>query len=333
MPVLPHPQTVLTKQQLTKLLERLSPLESTYSWMGNTVHVYLAKQVHAEKPVTDHAHRLLLEARKSYQERFGEDIQLYNQYDNKSEIVLATVKDSSGSLRLFSMRCISAEGHPSLTEDLLLCGLKKGSSSVPLYQAFESRGVTSDRIYTLSRFCSTPAYGTFPQNSKVSCLAFVAMVLYFLKRFPDKVITTLFHEKLRRESLSAHGNTLAFPYAYEYFGCSPEQIGLLREGYGQYVYRYPSYFLSLPSLHAILQKLIHQQQLPSTWISVLDDPKQLATYLTTPGPIVDGKLTTEELRHILSGTVPDGPTLYIGGSQTWQENVERFMIETGCKEL
>lgn len=167
---------------LPKLVSSLPANDKKVLLGNNTFQIYCAKELFQDAWTHPTLHRLVLEARKTYQEIYG-DIDLLDKYDKKSAIYLIRVTypfsiSHNKSIEVeewFSLRFVPAAHTPVSNEDLNFYMYKNGSKKLPVWEYIVKHFLTRNErnhksilreFIALSRFCAIRPYATDAKNQR-----------------------------------------------------------------------------------------------------------------------------------------------------------------------
>ncbi len=262
--------------------------------IGNTkFEIYLAKKLFKPQWDDQILRRLVVEARKTYKEYYGDDINEINLYDDKSAVYLVCTsynyRNPQGKefpvKEWFSLRFIPATGEPTMNEDLNFYIFNDDLKKYSLLEIFRQRlkpflklsdTQIMERLITLSRFCAIRPYPSLNgneglKNNKHSTISFALMNRQFLLdivnmrlniQFMTCQVHTHMSDKLLTYSANKQIRSFPFTHAYKQLDLLPNFIRISRNKKGVYAYKFPGYFLSLKNLVNTLEFLSQQNKLP-----------------------------------------------------------------------
>ncbi len=259
----------------TELAGLLPGSQKKYNWQGVEFDLYIAKDFGVDNWRSAELKQLVLNCRQAF-ERYGE-ISLEDDLDKKSAVLLVRARYSEAGKQMeewFSMRFVQANGHPFLTEDLLV-KFKDGKN---LFEIIKNKYYTTDQeaannIFTISRFCGTAPYNTDDLSGennfkrRFTALAFYLMALLALENVFEKEkifhITAMFHNSIFERLRIFHWKDLKHSFDFDFVHEVLEipQEYMIDFSPGPVALRYPTYFFHLSKLVAWIKKAIEEKKI------------------------------------------------------------------------
>jgi hypothetical protein len=167
----------------------------------------------------------------------------------------------------------------------------------------------------------------------------------FFSQYEFAYLTGTLRKELLKKVLRFNSKIyLYLPDAHKIIGCASSEVRLDRS---LLAYNFPGYFLNIPELVSLLEKLIKQGKLSfdsvktflkfyqpnfkkylekKKYVEVLNRIKGLDKLLLFSGPIPKAKIKGEELRSLIAKHVSDGPVLKIVAVDKWKKQLDKIKI-------
>lgn len=307
------------------------------AYEGVMLTVYLAKPSR-EPWVSGALRRLVEQARNSYRTAYGQQVAIFDEYDDKAWVYVAVASYESQGLtfeEVLTLRFVPAAGLPLLSDDLNFY-IHKGWPGRELVDLLGGGASTIRTAHTLRGCYSQGRMGAIrplsrsgralPGNRHIG-LAWVLMLERFLEDTANadnrcRILTSQTTEQLR--ALGARIPTLPCD---EHLGFAPGSIVLNRAAPNvrEVCYSVPSYFLNLKDVSSLLSRLIAEGRLSTASAQNATTPgvpleralrhpqvssfKRLNLLFGARGSIAGSALTGDELRTRSDEEVRDGPVL------------------------
>lgn len=333
-----------------KELEKIKPFK-IYKIKGVSFLIYKAKNLYNPKWNSRLLKEITKEARKSFL-RYGR-MTLINEYDKNAEVYLCRAIDKS-SEEWLSLRFVPGKDGEVLMEDLLQYTYKNIPISDFIADKLFREKNFHGKMVSLSRICGIYPY---PRNLvKINSVQSLRSMRYVAKSFGlmNKIFfsqhefayltATVRKELLKKVSHFSDKLSLYLPDAHKIIGCASSEVRLDRS---LLAYRFPGYFLNIPQLVGLLERLTKQGKLTfasvkkflrfyqpnfkkylekKKYIEVLSKIKGLDKLLLVPGAIPKAKITGEDLRGLIAKHVSDGPILKIIAVNKWKKQLDKIKI-------
>lgn len=345
--------------EIQSLSKKLPKPEKSYAWQGVNFDLYIAKNFNTSKWLNQQLKGIVLLCRKSFK-RYG-NVPLVDEYDKKSLIILVRINYAENNKRLtewFTLRVISANGKPDMTEDLLL-QFENGKKLYDIIkEKFYPNTDGSKSIFTLSRFCGSTVYlqnGLKATDFKrrFTNIAFVLMGFLatenLTSKFADFHLTAMFHhnimERLKHFEWEGKKAKFNFDEIFDVLGLAPE--GLKKLSPGNIAYYYPTYFFRLEQLINWLKVLQNEGKLSAqtfnhylknelNWVEIDDHATAnkikvvkklsgLGALFTAKKKIHDSDLSGDDLRARLNNEVEKTLVLNVFSNKSFEKKIQSFL--------
>ncbi len=303
------------------------PNVSAFHTPSVSFEVFRAKYAETSK-WEDGLENVVLEARKSYVERYG-NVSLLDSSDEHAVVYLvraqytdqARLVEEWLSARFVLTKQLTPEGAHKLIQSTC-CGQ-------PLLQILKQ----PEKLAVVSRICGylkEEGREEVRRELQHTSYAFALMVKQFCIDYAQDgnlhFIVGLFRNELVEKSLQRNVNEVLLPSFY--FG--PKLIpGVTRDQFSidrsMAAYQFPGYFLETPALQKLLRQLIEEDLLERELVAgYLPDPKDIDNIMN--GVSVSYRsfcrmgevFTSENIRRRIDENVPDGPELRVIDIQEWE---------------
>ncbi len=321
--------------------------------------IFKVKDLNSSNWASETLKNAVLVVRSSYL-RYG-DVQLIDDYDEKSQIYLCRVKfiltgsenqPDSFAEEWFSVRFVSGNGVPDSFEDFnhYLHGEEKISSHIQNI-LFSGEKDYLRKVVAISRFCGASARAIndgsvqMPGKLRHTALVFALFNLEFFSECQEfEYLVGVFRKELLTKMLDLRlvgiNFNLSLPSAHVLLNCRPDEI---RQNRNILAYKYPGYFLNILQLARIIDSLIADSRLSLDSIKkyvsryelnmsaallgmeslqILKRMEGIGDFLTVSGAIGGSLMTGEELRMIVDNEVDDGPELKMVATDKWRGQFE-----------
>lgn len=296
------PEVDLFPSNLRELQENLLYKPEKVEYTSDArFEIYKAKDLYTSNWKDPVLTRMLVEARKTYKEYYGEELPLIDKYDSKSAVYFVQADYQLGKEQIpvrewSSLRFVPIAGNPYSNEDFDFVvyrdsnGKKKPIMSAVQDRLGLSKQEAEETIMTHSRICAIRPVALYAkdqdklnkywenngriQGNKHSALSFALMNKQFFEDYCDsnesniniRYFTSQMHSKLTDNILSYPpftGETiLPFTPAYDTLNLPhPSSVFINRNSKKVYAYDYPAYFLNLEIMQKTLKDLISRDVL------------------------------------------------------------------------
>ncbi len=334
-------------QEWRKQLKKIKPIKECK--VGPAVFtLFIAKNLYNPKWNSEVLKKITLEARRSYL-RYGK-VPLTDSYDKRAAVYLCRVTYASAEEWL-CVRFVPGSVTSNFLEDMSHYFYKgKSISHLIKQKLFFGKTNWQNRLVSMSRLCGVLPYFVgggkktkLHGSLKYSSEALVLINKEFFSKHNFSYLSAVFRLELLKKILhSGSSISLSLSEAHKTLGCRPEDIYLNRNTSAYY---FPGYFLNLPQMVELLEKLVKEKKLTvgsiknyiksyaynfnkkiknKKYAEILKMTAGIDKLLLAPGKISGSKISGNELRALVEKNVADGPKLKIIAVDKWKKQLRKI---------
>lgn len=331
-----------------KEMEEIRPFK-IFKIKGVSFLIYKAKNLHNPKWNSSLLKEITKEARKSFL-RYGR-VPLIDGHDKHAEVYLCRAIDELTE-EWFCLRFVPGYIDEILIGDLSQYIFKGERLSNSLLEEFFPD--VNNKLIAMSRICGIPPYNvnltkikitSLPARMKYLSKSFALVNKIFFSQHEFIYLAGIFRGELLGRILRFNSRLmLSLSDASKILGCKSRELRLDRT---LLAYNFPGYFLNVPQLVDLLEKLIKQGKLSfdsvksfvksykpnfkkylkeKKYVEVLKEIKGLEKLLLLSDIIPKAKITGEDLRALVAKHVDDGPILKIVPVDKWKKQLDKIKL-------